>query len=92
MKTFTNLYLSTTINMYPFRFPSAAATVRKRLITTDGYRWRICPVRNTHHDGLIETDHEVLLLIRKRIMKSSFKSATIYLPASFPPIRHYTRP
>jgi hypothetical protein len=56
--------LSTAIIMCPFRFPSAAATARKRLSSPDGWRWRICPVRNTHHGGLIETDHKVLLLIR----------------------------
>jgi hypothetical protein len=56
--------LSVAIIMCPFRFPSAAMTARKRLTPPNRWRFRICPVRNTHHGGLIETDHEVLLLLR----------------------------
>jgi hypothetical protein len=62
-----SVHLSAAIIMCPFRFPSAATTARKRLTPPTGWKFQICQVRNTHHGGLIETDHEVLLLIRNEL-------------------------
>jgi hypothetical protein len=62
-----SVQLSVAIIMCPWRFPSAASTARKRLTAPNGWHFRICPLRNTEHGGLIETDHEVLLLLRDDI-------------------------
>jgi hypothetical protein len=58
-----SVHFSTTIIMWLFPFLSATATARKLLVLLDEWRFRFCHFRNTDHGGLIETDHEVLLLI-----------------------------
>jgi hypothetical protein len=45
----------------------------------DGWRFRICAVRNAHYDGLMETDHGVLFS----------RPVPIYLTTSLSPIRLY---
>jgi hypothetical protein len=46
-------------------FPSAARIARNQFTTPFGWKARIIiTLRNTYHRGSIETDHEVLLLLR----------------------------
>ncbi len=50
--------------MCPIVFPSAARIGRNQFTTPFGWKVRIITLRNTYHGGSIETDHEVLLLLR----------------------------